>query len=241
MGCLDHTWPTTDSPESTQSDGSAQTQLARAFGDRLASAVTVATTEHFNLQIARAATRAEANRAHLPRGAVHHLIAVAFIGQMSRSAGPSTPTNASTDKRISANAFLGARRSCGGCQRGSGGTERGFRVRSGERARRRPWPGAWYLGVSGRPPRPRAGRPRWVRTRPRERNSGPPRIPGAVLPQHPPRRRGAPAPRTCPESRRATATAPRSGMPRGQRRRRGGWPHEAVQRSARAPPVLEPD
>jgi hypothetical protein len=90
MACLDRTWPTTDSPESTQSDGSAQTQLARAFGDRLASAVTVATTEHFNLQIARAATRAEANRAHLPRGAVHHLIAVAFIGQMSRSARPST-------------------------------------------------------------------------------------------------------------------------------------------------------
>lgn len=61
MGCPDNTGPTTDSPESTQSNGSAQTRLGRALGDRLASAVTVATTEHFNLQTARAATTAEAN------------------------------------------------------------------------------------------------------------------------------------------------------------------------------------
>jgi hypothetical protein len=86
MGCLDHTWPTTDSPESTQSDGSAQTQLARALGDRLASAVTVATTEHFNLQTARAATTAEANgRASIYLAALSsNLIALAFIGQISR-------------------------------------------------------------------------------------------------------------------------------------------------------------
>jgi hypothetical protein len=59
---------------------------ARAFGDRLAPAVTFATTEHFNLQTARAMTVSEANgRASIYMAALSSsLIALAFIGQMSR-------------------------------------------------------------------------------------------------------------------------------------------------------------
>src|SRR4051794_11640596 len=59
---------------------------ARAFGDRLAPAVTFATTEHFNLQTARAMTVSEANgRASIFMAALSSsLIALAFIGQMSR-------------------------------------------------------------------------------------------------------------------------------------------------------------
>jgi hypothetical protein len=54
--------------------------------DRLGPAVTFATTEHFNLQTARAATVSEANgRAGLYLAALSsNLIALAFIGQMSR-------------------------------------------------------------------------------------------------------------------------------------------------------------
>jgi len=56
------------------------------LGDRLGPAVTMATTEHFNLQTARAATISEANgRASIYLAAVSsNLIALAFIGQMSR-------------------------------------------------------------------------------------------------------------------------------------------------------------
>jgi hypothetical protein len=56
------------------------------FGDRLAAAVSFATTEHFNLQTARAATVSEANgRAIIYLAALSsNLIALAFIGQMSR-------------------------------------------------------------------------------------------------------------------------------------------------------------
>jgi hypothetical protein len=54
--------------------------------DRLGAAVTFATTEHFNLQTARAATVSEANgRASVYLAALSsNLIALAFIGQMSR-------------------------------------------------------------------------------------------------------------------------------------------------------------
>jgi hypothetical protein len=59
--------------------------LAQGLGDRLGPAVTMATTEHFNLQTARAATISEANgRASIYLAAVSsNLIALAFIGQMS--------------------------------------------------------------------------------------------------------------------------------------------------------------
>jgi hypothetical protein len=62
------------------------TSAARAFGDRLGPAVTFATTEHFNLQTARAVTVSEANgRASIFLAALSSsLIALAFIGQMSR-------------------------------------------------------------------------------------------------------------------------------------------------------------
>jgi len=60
--------------------------LVEGLGDRLGPAVTMATTEHFNLQTARAATISEANgRASIYLAAVSsNLIALAFIGQMSR-------------------------------------------------------------------------------------------------------------------------------------------------------------
>src|SRR5213080_3456923 len=60
--------------------------LAQSLGDRLGSAVTMATTEHFNLQTARVGTISEANgRASIYLAAVSsNLIALAFIGQMSR-------------------------------------------------------------------------------------------------------------------------------------------------------------
>ena len=63
-----------------------QAQLSHAFGDRLGPAASFATTEHFNLQTARAATVSEANgRAIIYLAALSsNLIALAFIGQMSR-------------------------------------------------------------------------------------------------------------------------------------------------------------
>lgn len=63
-----------------------QVRLAQAFGERLGPAVSFATTEHFNLQTARAATVSEANgRASLYLGALSsNLIALAFIGQTSQ-------------------------------------------------------------------------------------------------------------------------------------------------------------
>jgi hypothetical protein len=56
------------------------------FGDGLEAAVTFATTEHFTLQTARVATVSEANgRASIYLAALSsNLIALAFIGQMSR-------------------------------------------------------------------------------------------------------------------------------------------------------------
>jgi hypothetical protein len=78
--------PTNRWTESTPSGASVQARLARQFGDRLAPAVTFATTEHFTLQTARVATVAEANgRASIYLAALSsNLIALAFIGQMSR-------------------------------------------------------------------------------------------------------------------------------------------------------------
>ena len=60
--------------------------LAASLGSRLGPAATFATTEHFNLQTARAITVSEANgRASIYLAALSsNLIALAFIGQMSR-------------------------------------------------------------------------------------------------------------------------------------------------------------
>jgi hypothetical protein len=65
--------------------GALRPPLARTLDDRLGPAVTMATTEHFNLQTARAATISEANgRASIYLAALSsNLIALAFIGQMS--------------------------------------------------------------------------------------------------------------------------------------------------------------
>src|ERR687894_2253587 len=60
--------------------------LVESLGPRLGPAVTFATTEHFNLQTARAVTVSEANgRASIYLAALSgNLIALAFVGQMSR-------------------------------------------------------------------------------------------------------------------------------------------------------------
>jgi hypothetical protein len=60
--------------------------LPDSLGPRLGPAVTFATTEHFNLQTARALTVSEANgRASIYLAALSgNLIALAFVGQMSR-------------------------------------------------------------------------------------------------------------------------------------------------------------
>jgi hypothetical protein len=60
--------------------------VAASLGARLGPAATFATTEHFNLQTARAITVSEANgRAGIYLAALSsNLIALAFIGQMSR-------------------------------------------------------------------------------------------------------------------------------------------------------------
>jgi hypothetical protein len=63
-----------------------QAALADGLGTRLGPAVSFATTEHFNLQTARALTVSEANgRASIYLAALSgNLIALAFVGQMSR-------------------------------------------------------------------------------------------------------------------------------------------------------------
>ena len=65
---------------------SAPAAFAKSLGPRLGPAATFATTEHFNLQTARATTVSEANgRASIYLAALSsNLIALAFIGQMSR-------------------------------------------------------------------------------------------------------------------------------------------------------------
>lgn len=64
----------------------ASAALAASLGPRLGPAATFATTEHFNLQTARSVTVSEANgRASIYLAALSSsLIALAFIGQMSR-------------------------------------------------------------------------------------------------------------------------------------------------------------
>ncbi|MFL5863871.1 MAG: hypothetical protein ACJ780_24370 [Solirubrobacteraceae bacterium] len=71
---------------SDEAGDSGHTVLTRALGPRLGPAATFATTEHFNLQISRAQTVSEANgRANIYLAALSsNLIALAFIGQMSR-------------------------------------------------------------------------------------------------------------------------------------------------------------
>jgi hypothetical protein len=78
--------PTNGSTESTPPGASLHARLAQRLGDRLGAAVTFATTEHFTLQTARVATVSEANgRATIYLAALSsNLIALAFIGQMSR-------------------------------------------------------------------------------------------------------------------------------------------------------------
>jgi hypothetical protein len=86
VACLNYIRPTNGSTASTASGASVQARLARRLGDRLGPAVTIATTEHFNLQTARVATVSEANgRASIYLAALSsNLIALAFIGQISR-------------------------------------------------------------------------------------------------------------------------------------------------------------
>jgi hypothetical protein len=86
VACLDYTRPTNDSPDSTGSGGPIPVPPTQVFGDRLEAAVSFATTEHFTLQTARVATVSEANgRASIYLAALSsNLIALAFIGQMSR-------------------------------------------------------------------------------------------------------------------------------------------------------------
>src|SRR4051794_17494812 len=64
----------------------SRASLANSLGPRLGPAATFATTEHFNLQTARALTVSEANgRASIYLAALPgNLIALAFVGQMSR-------------------------------------------------------------------------------------------------------------------------------------------------------------
>ena len=66
--------------------GPTRGALAATLGQRLGPAATFATTEHFNLQTARAVTVSEANgRASIYLAALSgNLIALAFVGQVSR-------------------------------------------------------------------------------------------------------------------------------------------------------------
>ena len=68
--------------------------MVASLGPRLGIAATFATTEHFNLQTARVITVAESNgRASIYLAVVSsNLIALAFIGQMSRLGWRSTPS-----------------------------------------------------------------------------------------------------------------------------------------------------
>ena len=70
----------------TRGSDAGQAELADSLGARLGPAATFATTEHFNLQTARAVTVSEANgRASIYLAALSsNLIALAFIGQISR-------------------------------------------------------------------------------------------------------------------------------------------------------------
>jgi hypothetical protein len=86
VACCDNTRSNGEPPESTEAGAPITVPLAQVLGDRLAAAVTFATTEHFNLQTARAITVSEANgRASIYLAALSsNLIALGFIGQTSR-------------------------------------------------------------------------------------------------------------------------------------------------------------
>jgi hypothetical protein len=86
MACVDQTRRTSNSPATTESRGSVRAPFVQALGNALGPAVTFATTEHVNLQTARAATVSDANgRASIYLAALSsNLIALAFIGQISR-------------------------------------------------------------------------------------------------------------------------------------------------------------
>jgi hypothetical protein len=83
---LDFTRSNNERPDPSESGAPIPVLTAQMLGDRLAPAVTMATTEHFNLQTARSITVAEANgRASIYLAAVSsNLVALGFIGQMSR-------------------------------------------------------------------------------------------------------------------------------------------------------------
>jgi hypothetical protein len=72
--------------QSADREDSGKPALADSLGPRLGPTATFATTEHFNLQTARAVTVSEANgRASIYLAALSgNLIALAFVGQMSR-------------------------------------------------------------------------------------------------------------------------------------------------------------
>ena len=73
-------------PTARKSGEPSQTALTDSLGPRLGPAATFVTTEHFNLQTARGLTVSEAKgRACIYLAALSsNLIALAFIGQMSR-------------------------------------------------------------------------------------------------------------------------------------------------------------
>jgi hypothetical protein len=75
-----------DAARPADSCSSVPARVAAGLGDRLAPAAAFATTEHFNLQTARSITVSEANgRASIYLAALaSNLIALAFVGQMSR-------------------------------------------------------------------------------------------------------------------------------------------------------------
>jgi hypothetical protein len=84
VGCDGGAWRAVQG--SDDGGNASRASLADGLGSRLGPAVTFATTEHFNLQTARAVTVSEANgRASIYLAALSgNLIALAFVGQMSR-------------------------------------------------------------------------------------------------------------------------------------------------------------
>jgi hypothetical protein len=86
MSTDEHHFAATRSSRPDEAGEPGHGALADSLGPRLGAATAFATTEHFNLQTARALTVSEANgRAAIYLAALSsNLIALAFIGQMSR-------------------------------------------------------------------------------------------------------------------------------------------------------------
>ena len=84
VGCDGGAWRAVQG--SDDGGNASRAPLADGLGSRLGPAVTFATTEHFNLQTARSLTVSEAKgRAGIYLAALStNLIALAFVGQMSR-------------------------------------------------------------------------------------------------------------------------------------------------------------